>query len=1008
MPAAPTATVAPAPAAAVPPAPSATESASQPNFVLIITDDQRWDAIGRCIPEVDPYDFNAGADACMPNLQNLLMSAGVTFLHGNVTQALCCPSRTSILTGQYSTTTGVTANNAQLFDDSSTVATWLQAVGYRTGLIGKYLNEYGYGPLAGYIPPGWDTWEAYHDFHNSDDPYTDYPWISWHAGDAEPVISRFNADDSTSDEACADGNFYSTDYVCKLALDFLQQDTETPFFLHLSPASPHSPLSVAPRHLGAFRDISIPHYPSTNVLPSPNPPSYLPTADLSNRVLDRLERTMSTAMEMTLSVDDMVQALHDQLASDGRLDNTVWIFLSDNGYSAGEQHWRNKGCEYYTCHQVPYIVVCPPDVCPGAVPGSVNSDDYVLNIDIAPTLADLAGATPTIGVEGSSLVPLLNNSQAAWRDQWFVHGQDPYYDGIVGVGIDGDWYKYIDLTEDGEFELYNLIDDPWELANLAGNGAYAAVQADLAARLAEHLGGPPPNIPPAASFTSSCTDLDCVFTDGSSDLDGSVVSWDWDFGDGGSSSVQSPSHSFAGDGTYSVSLTVTDDDGATGVTSNDVTVAAGNVAPTADFTSSCTDLDCSFTDGSSDSDGSVVSWDWDFGDGGSSSVQSPSHSFAGDGTYSVSLTVTDDDGATGVTSNDVTVAAGNVAPTADFTSSCTDLDCSFTDGSSDSDGSVVSWDWDFGDGGSSSVQSPSHSFAGDGTYSVSLTVTDDDGATGVTSNDVTVAAGNVAPTADFTSSCTDLDCVFTDGSSDSDGSVVSWDWDFGDGGSSSVQSPSHSFAGDGTYSVSLTVTDDDGATGVTSNDVTVAAGGGDGDFIESGGLVVLEAESYFENISRSGDTWTEVTDPEGASGGVAMQSLPDDGTRLRPPFATTSPEMTYDVDFTTVGTYYIWLRTWAPDAKGKAGFVGIDGVVGQGIAAGGNGAWSDGIGEWSWSNLGPHQVDPVSLDVNDAGVHTVQVFMGDDGLIVDKVLLTTDAGFIPMNEGPAESPRQPL
>ncbi|MGA9598327.1 MAG: sulfatase-like hydrolase/transferase, partial [Acidimicrobiia bacterium] len=548
--------MAPAPVAAVPPAPSATESASQPNFVLIVTDDQKWDTIGRCSPELDPYDFHAGADACMPNVQSLLQSAGITFLHGNVTQSLCCPSRASILTGQYSTTHGVTYNNGSLLDDSSTIATWLQAAGYRNALMGKYLNGYGYGPFSGYIPPGWDTWEVYHDFHNSDDPYTDYPWISWQAGDEEPLITRFNNADSTSGEACAVGNYYSTDYVCRLALDFLQEDTQTPFFLDLNPASPHLPINVEDRHVGAFQGINIPHYPSTNVLPSPNTPSHLPTTDLPDRVLDRIERTMTNSIEMTLSVDDMVGALHDQLASDGRLDNTVWIFISDNGMANGEQHWRNKGCEYYTCHQVPYVVVCPPNVCPGATPGSVNSDDYVLNIDIAPTLADLAGATPTIGVEGMSLVPLLNDPQTTWRDEWFIHGNDPFYDGIVGIGTDGDWYKYVDLTEAGEFEMYNLNDDPWEIVNLWDNGDYAAVQADLAARLAAHLGAPPPNVPPTAHFSASCTDLDCTFTDGSSDSDGSVVGWDWDFGDGGTSSVQSPSHSFAGGGTYSVSLTV--------------------------------------------------------------------------------------------------------------------------------------------------------------------------------------------------------------------------------------------------------------------------------------------------------------------------------------------------------------------------------------------------------------------------------------------------------------------
>ena len=988
-----------------------TAASTQPNFVLILTDDQKWDTIGRCMPELDPYDFNAGADACMPNLQELLTSNGLTFLHGNVTQSLCCPSRASILTGQYTTTNGVTYNNAQLLDDTSTLATWLEAAGYRNGLVGKYLNGYGLGPLAEHIPPGWDRWETFHDFRNSDNPYTDYPWISWREGDTDPVVTRINDADSTSSEACADGNLYSTDYMCNLAIDFLQEDTETPFFLHLSPASPHLPLSVADRHLNAFQGMNIPRYPSTNVLPSPNTPSHLPPTDLPDRVLDRIERTMVTSIELTLTVDDMIGVVHDELQSDGRLDNTVWIFISDNGISSGEHHWRNKGCEYYTCHQVPYVVVCPTGVCPGAIPGSVDGDNYALNIDIAPTIADLAGATPTIGVDGSSLVPLLNDPNVELRDEWFMHGNDPEYEGIAGVGTDGDWYKYVELTSAGEFEMYNLADDPWEIVNLAGNGDYADVEADLAARLAAHLGGPPPNIPPIGSFTSACTDLACDFTDTSTDSDGSVVGWDWDFGDGsGTSTVQSPSYTYVSAGTYPVSLTVTDDDGATDTVTEDVTLSGGNVDPVASFTSSCTDLGCDFTDTSTDLDGSVVGWDWDFGDGsGTSTVQSPSYTYVSAGTYSVSLTVTDDDGATDMVTEDVTVSEGNVDPVASFTSSCTDLACDFTDTSTDADGSVVGWDWDFGDGsGTSTVQSPSYTFSPAGTYSVSLTVTDDDGATDTVTEDVTVSEGNLDPTASFSWLCADLACDFTDESTDSDGTVVSWDWDFGDGsGTSTVQSPSYVFSSAGTYPVELTVTDDDGATDVVTRDVTVTTAGGAGAFIESDGTVVFEAESYFDSITRSGDTWTEVTDPSGFSGDGAMQTLPDDGTRLRTDLPSTSPEMTYEVDFTATGTYFVWVRTWAPDVRSKGVFVGIDGVVSTGLSAGGNENWADGVGEWAWSNVGRLPA-PVTVEVTTAGVHTIQVFMGDDGLIMDKVVLTTDAGFVPTDEGPPESPRQPI
>ena len=238
---------------------------------------------------------------------------------------------------------------------------------------------------------------------------------------------------------------------------------------------------------------------------------------------------------------------------------------------------------------------------------------------------------------------------------------------------------------------------------------------------------------------------------------------------------------------------------------------ASNDPPTASFSHACTNLNCSFTDSSSDSDGSVVSWSWNFGDGNTSNSQNPNHSYAAGGNYTVSLTVTDNDGATDNTNTQVTVAAANVPPTASFTHSCTDFDCGFTDTSSDSDGSVVSWDWDFGDGNTSNSQNPNHSYASAGNYTVSLTVTDNDGASDNTSAPVTATAPNVAPTASFTYGCTNLDCGFTDTSSDSDGSVVSWDWDFGDGNTSNSQNPNHSYTAAGDYTVSLTVTDNDGA-----------------------------------------------------------------------------------------------------------------------------------------------------------------------------------------------------
>ena len=170
---------------------------------------------------------------------------------------------------------------------------------------------------------------------------------------------------------------------------------------------------------------------------------------------------------------------------------------------------------------------------------------------------------------------------------------------------------------------------------------------------------PPSNDPPSADFGYGCAGLGCDFTDGSTDSDGTVVAWEWSFGDGEISDLASPSHVYAGPGAYTVSLGVTDDGGTTTSTSRQVTVSLppGNSAPAAGFTSSCVLLVCTFTDTSTDTDGSVSGWSWIFGDGATSTARNPSRTYAAAGTYGVTLTVTDDDGASHQRAASVTVTA---------------------------------------------------------------------------------------------------------------------------------------------------------------------------------------------------------------------------------------------------------------------------------------------------------------------------------------------------------------
>ena len=330
------------------------------------------------------------------------------------------------------------------------------------------------------------------------------------------------------------------------------------------------------------------------------------------------------------------------------------------------------------------------------------------------------------------------------------------------------------------------------------------------------------NVAPVASFTVLCVELVCDFESTSTDSDGSVVDWAWVFGDGQTGSGASVQHTFAAAGDYQVQLTVTDDDAASDVAGQLVTVAEANVAPVASFTVLCVELVCDFESTSTDSDGSVVDWAWVFGDGQTGSGASVQHTFAAAGDYQVQLTVTDDDAASDVAGQLVTVAEANVAPVASFTVLCVELVCDFESTSTDSDGSVVDWAWVFGDGQTGSGASVQHTFAAAGDYQVQLTVTDDDAASDVAGQLVTVAEANVAPVASFTVLCVELVCDFESTSTDSDGSVVDWAWVFGDGQTGSGASVQHTFAAAGDYQVQLTVTDDDAASDVAGQLVTVA------------------------------------------------------------------------------------------------------------------------------------------------------------------------------------------
>jgi len=263
-----------------------------------------------------------------------------------------------------------------------------------------------------------------------------------------------------------------------------------------------------------------------------------------------------------------------------------------------------------------------------------------------------------------------------------------------------------------------------------------------------------------------------------------------------------------------------------------VTCTALNQPPTANFTFSCNGLTCNFTSTSSDADGSIAAYSWTFGDNTTSTQQNPSHSYAQGGTYTVGLTVTDNRGATATTSRPVTVTAPNQPPTANFTFSCNGLTCSFTSTSSDPDGSISAYLWTFGDNTTSTAQNPSHTYAQGGSYTVTLTVTDNRGATATTSRTVTVTQPNRPPSVNAGADQTvllgvlySLSASFTDPDNNGPWSyTINW----GDGTSSNGTrtsqgsfSVSHNYLLIGSYTIRVTVRDNLGASGSDTKVLTV-------------------------------------------------------------------------------------------------------------------------------------------------------------------------------------------
>jgi len=426
----------------------------QPNLVLILTDDQSFESVAK-----------------MPYVSSL--KSWDTFDHAYINNATCCPSRATILTGLWSHHHGVEESNAApRFDDRSTLATWLHAAGYRTELVGKYhLGTVDETASDTYIPPGWDGWYAWHGM-SSRQAYYDYT-----LNENGKLVSYGSAPDD-----------YSTDVLAKEAVRFIDANADqTPFFLYFAPRGPHNPWTAAPRDLHAFADLPVPHSPNYDEADMSDKPAWWRA--LTVRKSENTDGAVRKEYATLLSIDDAVKAIVAALRSKQLMDDTVIVFMTDNGYSFGSHRYVGKVCAYEECNHTPFLVWYP-----GA--GGRKVDDIVSNADIAPTFAELAGIDPGAPVDGRSFVPLLlGPAPPDWPEEVLLRGV--HHVDAEGTRIPTFWglrtlqYKYIETVDTGEVELYDLARDPYELRNVADDPGYATIRDDLAQRLRRMRSAPP-------------------------------------------------------------------------------------------------------------------------------------------------------------------------------------------------------------------------------------------------------------------------------------------------------------------------------------------------------------------------------------------------------------------------------------------------------------------------------------------------------------------------------------
>ena len=497
-------------AIAVPSVPRASRAATplqqRPNIIVILTDDMRWDELEN-----------------MPYVQKYLTAKGIEYTNAFVPNSLCCPSRSTILSGQFSNHTGVWNNNwstalpyggfkAFIWHESRTLATRLQLAGYETALFGKYLN--GFNAQAGKSPanptglgprPGWDVWDSF---------------LGGKGGEATAYYN-YKADDQGTAKTYGSAPLdYSTHVFGQAAVRFVQNAELTkPFFLYFAPFGPHAPYTPARPDLSALPNCELGqsppgcYQPITLGAPGTCPPQTglppycsenIAQADMSKEVSwVKAQPVRGTGFDATrkrqeqdlLSIDRQVAGLVNAVFARHQEHNTIFIFTSDNSLSGGSHRWLNKMTAWDEADHIPMIVRYDPLT--ASLAGTTNSQ-LVLNADIEPTVLSLAGVSPPANYtfDGQAMPPFNRSfSRTAFP---LEHLTENSSDPPTYCGVRTRQWKYVryqNLPHTGypayEEELYDLKVDPFELNNLAADPEFASELATLKTQ-AEQLCDPTP------------------------------------------------------------------------------------------------------------------------------------------------------------------------------------------------------------------------------------------------------------------------------------------------------------------------------------------------------------------------------------------------------------------------------------------------------------------------------------------------------------------------------------